>query len=109
MVNLSAQDGVNIVVGSLMRTMVVSIAALFDQDERTSNLPKPIKRSLKTSSVKQLARFHDQYGVSSEAAASRLRLVPLHSDFDWLQSATLARTSGFRPIRQTVKITVQRY
>jgi hypothetical protein len=36
-------------------------------------------------------------------------LVPRHSDFDWLQSATPARRSGFRSIRQTVKITVTRY
>jgi hypothetical protein len=40
---------------------------------------------------------------------ARAMLVPRHSDFDWLQSATPARRSGFRSIRQTVKITVTRY
>ena len=43
------------------------------------------------------------------AGGGYFRLVLLHSDFDRLQSATPVRTSGFRPIRQTVKITVQRY
>jgi len=41
--------------------------------------------------------------------ADGIELVPRHSDFDWLQSATPARRSGFRSIRQTVKITVTRY
>lgn len=69
------QDGANIVVGSLMRTMVVSIAALFDKDERTSNLPKLLNKALKPGLAAQLRRFHEHYGVSTEAEASRLRLI----------------------------------
>ena len=46
---------------------------------------------------------------TSRAEGTVNNLVPLHNDFDRLQSITPARTSGFRPIFQTVKITVQRY
>jgi hypothetical protein len=48
-------------------------------------------------------------GVSAVHLLGSDQLVPRHSDFDWLQSATPARRSGFRSIRQTVKITVTRY
>jgi hypothetical protein len=71
----SAQDGVNIVVGALMRTMVVSIAAAFDADSRTSNLPKLLKKALKPNAASQFARFHQHYGVAAEGEVSRLRLV----------------------------------
>ena len=70
-----AQDGINIVVGALMRTMVVSIAAAFDADSRTSNLPKLLKKALKPNAASQFARFHQHYGVTTEGEASRLKLA----------------------------------
>ncbi len=69
------QDGANIVVGSLLRTMVISIAALFDQDKRTNNLPKLLNKARKPGLAAQLKRFHEHYDVSTEAEASRLRLI----------------------------------
>ena len=70
-----AADGVNIVVGSLLRTMVVSIVRIFDRNERTSNLPKIIKKALQPKVVSHLQRFHEHYGVSAKAEISRARLT----------------------------------
>ena len=73
--NSGAQNGVNIVVGSLLRTMVVSVAALYDKDSRTNNLPKLIKKANEPAVVAHLLKFHAHYDRSSEAEASRRRLV----------------------------------
>jgi hypothetical protein len=55
----NAKEGVAIVVGSLMRTMVVAVAALFDDDPRTSNIPKILRNALspeRSSFIVQAAR-----------------------------------------------------
>ncbi len=69
------QDGVNIVVGSLLRTMVVSVAALFDRDQQTSNLPKLLRKAGEASITAQLQWFHEHYDVAPSAEISRLRLI----------------------------------
>lgn len=58
-----AREGVAIVVGSLMRTTVVTIAALFDEDRRTSNIPKMLRTVLHPARSNFLYDFHKQYGV----------------------------------------------
>jgi hypothetical protein len=71
----SAADGAHIVVGSLMRTLVVSTAALFDDDPKTSNLPKIIRGGLTPDVTEFLHEFHAHYDASIMAEASRTRLV----------------------------------
>jgi hypothetical protein len=75
LIGTAAADGANIVIGSLMRTMVVSIGAMFDEDQRTSNLPKVVKRALSPAFRTSFEKFHAHYGVSAMAEASRIRLI----------------------------------
>jgi hypothetical protein len=70
-----AKAGVAIVVGSLMRTMVVGIAALFDDDPRTSNIPKMLKMALDQERSEFLNRFHRHYENEETAAVSRIKLI----------------------------------
>jgi hypothetical protein len=70
-----AKEGAAIVVGSLMRTMVVTIAALFDEDGRTSNVPKTLRTALSPARTEFLRKFHEHYGVEAESQKSRERLV----------------------------------
>lgn len=70
-----AREGRGIVLGSLLRSMVVSSAALFDEDPRTSNIPKVLKSALRPARSAFLGRFHAHYDVIPEAKASQDRLV----------------------------------
>jgi hypothetical protein len=70
-----AKAGVAIVVGSLMRTMVVGIAALFDDDHGTNNIPKMLKMALAQERSEFLNRFHRHYGQEGTAVASRIKLI----------------------------------
>jgi hypothetical protein len=70
-----AKEGVAIVVGSLMRTMVVSIAALFDDDPKTNNIPKMLKMALDREQSDFLNRSHRHYENEETAAASRIKLI----------------------------------
>jgi hypothetical protein len=71
----NAKEGVAIVVGSLMRTMVVTIAAFFDDDQRTSNISKVLRAALRPDRPAFFQSFHRQYGVETEAEVSRKRLI----------------------------------
>src|SRR5260370_1245375 len=70
-----AKEGAAIVVGSLMRAMVVTIAALFDDDARTSNIPKMVRTALNPVRCEFSFMFHKHYGVEAAAQTSRERLV----------------------------------
>jgi len=70
-----AKEGVAIVVGSLMRTMVVTVAALFDEDPRTSNISKVLRTALRPDRCQFFQSFHRQYDVEPEAEQSRERLI----------------------------------
>ena len=70
-----AKEGAAIVVGSIMRTMVVTIAALFDEDPRTSNIPKTLRTALSPPRSEFLLRFHKYCGVETEAQKSRVGLI----------------------------------
>jgi hypothetical protein len=70
-----AKAGVSIVVASLMRTMVVGIAALFDDDPGTNNLPKMLKTALRQDRSEFLNRFHRHYDNEETAAVSRIKLI----------------------------------
>jgi hypothetical protein len=69
-----AAAGTRIVVGSLMRTMVTSSAALFDRNGKTSNVPKLLKTALGPKCQDDLEAFHRHYEASEEMGASRARL-----------------------------------
>jgi hypothetical protein len=75
-----AKAGVNIVVGSLMRTMVVGIAALFDENPRTNNISKMLKMALDQERSEFLNRFHRHYENEEVAAASRIKLIKYGRD-----------------------------
>lgn len=70
-----AKDGRAIILGSLLRAMVVSTAALFDEDPRTSNLPKIIRTALSSQRSDFLRKFHTHHSVMPTADASRSLLV----------------------------------
>jgi hypothetical protein len=70
-----AKAGVSIVVASLMRTMVVGIAALFDDDPKTSNLPKMLKTALRHDRSEFLNRFHRHCDNEEASAVSRIKLI----------------------------------
>jgi hypothetical protein len=70
-----AKEGVSIVVASLMRTMVVGIAALFDDDTKTHNIPKMLKMALDKERSEFLNRFHRNYDDEETATASRTKLI----------------------------------
>jgi hypothetical protein len=70
-----AKEGRAIILGSLLRSMVVSTAALFDEDPRTSNLPKIIRTALSSERSGFLDKFHTHYSVTPAADASRSLLV----------------------------------
>jgi len=70
-----AKEGAAIVVGSIMRTMVVTVAALFDENPRTSNIPKILRTALSPSRSEFIRGFHEHYGVEAESQKSRERLV----------------------------------
>ena len=69
------RDGVHIVIGSLMRTLVVSSAALFDQDPATSNIPKVVKGALQPHQLVHLRRYHSEVGDPKRAELSHQRLI----------------------------------
>ena|ERR1700686_2174490 len=73
--NTDAKEGRAIILGSLLRSMVVSTAAVFDEDPRTSNLPKIIRTALSPERSGFLDKFHRHYGVTPTADASRSLLV----------------------------------
>jgi AbiU2 len=70
-----AKEGAAIVVGSLLRSMVVSTAALFDEDQRTSSIPKVLRKALAPKQSAFLKKFHKHYDVEAVAHSSRERLV----------------------------------
>jgi hypothetical protein len=70
-----AREGAAIVVGSLMRTMVVTIAALFDEDKRTSNIPKILRAASSPARSEFLRKFHKHYDFETESNKSRRTLV----------------------------------
>jgi hypothetical protein len=70
-----AREGRGIILSSLLRSMVVSGAALFDDDPRTSNIPKVVRTALTPVRSTFLNKFHAHYSVVSEAQESLNRLV----------------------------------
>ena len=70
-----AAEGFNIIIGALMRTIVISVVALFDQDNETSNLPKILRTALGSGCSQELMSFHKHFDVLNEAEASRRLLV----------------------------------
>lgn len=70
-----AKAGRRIILSSLLKSMVVSSAALFDEDPRTSNIPKLLRVALSPDRSVLLNRFHENYGVTSAAQASSRLLV----------------------------------
>jgi hypothetical protein len=70
-----AREGAAIVVGSLMRIMVVTIAALFDEDRRTSNIPKILRTALSPARSAFSVEFHKRYGVETESKKSQETLI----------------------------------
>jgi hypothetical protein len=70
-----AAEGSAIIVGSLMRTIVVTIAALFDTDSRASNIPKILRIALSPARSEFLSSFHKHCGVEVESQRSRKRLI----------------------------------
>src|SRR5216684_6202169 len=70
-----AREGAAIAVGSLLRSMVVSTAALFDEDRRTSNIPKVLRAALSPERSAFLQKFHAHHEVEHEAQISSQRLV----------------------------------
>jgi hypothetical protein len=71
----NAKEGVAIVVGSLMRTMVVAVAALFDDDSGTSNIPKMLRDALSQERSDFTARFHRHHQGEEACQVSRARLI----------------------------------
>ena len=70
-----AREGRAIVLGSLLRSMVVSTAALFDDDPRTSNIPKIVRTALMPARSEFLNKFHAHYDVVSDGQHSLSLLV----------------------------------
>jgi hypothetical protein len=71
----AAAAGARIVIGSLMRTMTISLAAIFDEDPRTSNCRRSSGWALSPAHSKFFRKFHAHYGVSTQAETSYARLV----------------------------------
>jgi hypothetical protein len=71
----SAAEGARIVIGSLMRTLVVSVVGLFDNDPQTSNLPKLIRAALTPEAVAFFSAFHTHYDAPVSGEAARQRLI----------------------------------
>ena len=65
-----AADGARIVIGSLMRTLVVSVAGLFDDDPQTSNLPKLVRAGLTPEAAAFFSAFHTHYDCTSYRRSS---------------------------------------
>jgi AbiU2 len=74
-VKSSAAEGARIVIGSLMRTLVVSVAGLFDDDPQTSNLPKLIRAGLTREAVAFFSAFHGHYDVPVSGESARQKLI----------------------------------
>ena len=70
-----AREGRGIILGSLLRSMVVSSAALFDEDRRTCNIPKLLRTALSPERSAFLTKFHNYCGTTEAAQASRQLLV----------------------------------
>ncbi|UYW34465.1 hypothetical protein [Methylorubrum extorquens] len=70
-----AKEGVAIVVGAVLRTIVTSAAAIFDKDGRTSNIPKLAKQATSTDRVEFLRKLHSANGGFSGFQDSYDRLV----------------------------------
>lgn len=70
-----ASDGARILVGALMRTLIVSVAGLFDDDPQTSNLPKLIRAGLTPEATEFFGKFHARYEASALGEVSRKRLI----------------------------------
>jgi hypothetical protein len=73
-----AEEGTNIVVASLMRSMVVTTAAIFRGDNRAISLPKVLNAALRLDRSGFLKTLHIRHGHTKEAEISRERLVKYH-------------------------------
>ncbi|SFI32449.1 hypothetical protein [Bradyrhizobium sp. Gha] len=71
----AARAGSGIVVSTLIRTMVVSTAALFDRDHRAIDIRRFLKSSLRSDRLEFIRRLHSYHGTSELAEASIQRLV----------------------------------
>ena len=118
----AASDGVRVIIGSLMRTLIVSTAALFDDNPKTSNLPKLIKSSLTTDSQKAFNDFHAHNGSSSIGMEACNRLVnyrrkmsrsPLRQAVDRIKLVRNRVVAHFEsepdPVTNDMKATVRDY
>jgi HEPN superfamily AbiU2-like protein len=70
-----AKEGSGIVVASLMRSMVVSSAAMFGKDSREMSLPKILKAAIKHDRRSFIRGLHAHHGTEREAEVSFQRLT----------------------------------
>jgi len=71
----AAKAGAGIVVSTLMRTLVVSTAALFDEDRRAIDVRRFLKSTLRNDRLEFLRQLHAFHGTSEQAATSAQRLI----------------------------------
>lgn len=70
-----ARNGLAILIGALLRTIVISTAAIFDADQKTSNIRKIILRSINKPNLDFLGRMHASRGYADVFEKSRDRLI----------------------------------
>lgn len=71
----AARNGLAILIGALLRTIVISTAAIFDRDQKTTNIKKIILRSMNKPSMDFLGRMHASEGNTNIFEESRERLT----------------------------------
>jgi hypothetical protein len=71
----TAKEGAGIVVATLLRSMVVSTSALFDEDHRASSLRKVLNMALRKERSAFIQSLHADGGTEDVAATSAQRLV----------------------------------
>nr|AGO88457.1 protein of unassigned function [Methylobacterium oryzae CBMB20] len=73
--NSSAVDVLRVLVGALLRTIVVSITAIFDTDPQTSNIKKIIKQAIDKRGLEFLGKMHASKGNTPAFERSLGRLT----------------------------------
>lgn len=70
-----AKNGLAVLIGALLRTIIISAAAIFDEDPKTSNIKKIIVRSMNKLRIDFLYRMHISNGDAEVFEVSRNRLI----------------------------------
>ncbi|WP_156948518.1 hypothetical protein [Bradyrhizobium sp. WSM1417] len=71
----TAAEGANIVVATLLRSMIISTAALFDEDRRAASLRRTLTAALRPDRSEFLQLLHARNGSAELAGISAQRLV----------------------------------